>query len=78
MWFQIGINRTLPCSISSIQVLNADHTRRGFLERIFNPLLSANRDRPYSLAGLLREVTAEVDKLRSFGMLWIDFIMGQD
>lgn len=62
------MNRTLPCTLSSVQIFHAEHTRRGFLERIFNPLLSANRDRPYTLAGLLQEVSTEVDKLNSFGM----------
>lgn len=68
MGFQVGVNRTLPCTISSIRILHAEHTRRGFLKRIFDPLLSANRDRPYTLAGLLQEVSTEVDKLNSFGM----------
>lgn len=65
--FQVEVNRTLPCTISSIRVLHADHTRRGFLERIFNPLLSVNQDRPYTFAGLLKQVAAEADKLRKFG-----------
>ncbi|KAF2761099.1 hypothetical protein EJ05DRAFT_497659 [Pseudovirgaria hyperparasitica] len=40
----IGSNSTLPVTISSIEVLQAQHTRRGFLERIFNPILHKNRD----------------------------------
>ncbi|KKK14432.1 hypothetical protein P175DRAFT_0502351 [Aspergillus ochraceoroseus IBT 24754] len=62
----IDQNSTLPCSISSIQVLNASHTRRGFLERIFNPLLSTHQKRPYTLSEALREVSARADKLGRF------------
>lgn len=62
----IDQNSTLPCTISSIQVLNAPHTRRGFLERIFNPLLSANQDRPYTLSEALREISDRADKLNRF------------
>lgn len=64
---QIDENSTLPCAISSIHVLNGRNTRRGFLERIINPLLSANQDRPYSLSDALREVSACADKLNRFG-----------
>ncbi|MCJ1484500.1 hypothetical protein MMC06_004671 [Schaereria dolodes] len=59
----IETNSTLPCSISSIRVLNANHTRRGFLEKIFNPIISANNDRPYTLAEAIREVSIGADKL---------------
>ncbi|KAE8148837.1 Yip1-domain-containing protein [Aspergillus avenaceus] len=62
----IDQNSTLPCTISSIQVLNANHTRRGFLERIFNPLLSSNQKRPYTLSEALREVSARADRLNKF------------
>ena len=44
-------NSTLPTTISSITVLGAPNTRRAFLERIFNPLLSVNRDRPLHSVG---------------------------
>ncbi|KAL4869332.1 hypothetical protein BDV12DRAFT_185224 [Aspergillus spectabilis] len=62
----IDQNSTLPCTISSVQVLNASHTRRGFLEQIFNPLLSANQNRPYTLSEALREISARADKLSRF------------
>ncbi|KAF7591755.1 hypothetical protein BBP40_001135 [Aspergillus hancockii] len=62
----IDQNSTLPCAISSVQVLNAHHTRRGFLEGIFNPLLSSNQKRPYTLFEALREVSARADKLSRF------------
>lgn len=66
---QIDTNSTLPCTISSIRVLNANHTRTGFLKRLCDPLLSANQDRPYTFAEALREVSITVDKLHRFGML---------
>ncbi|KAL9117048.1 MAG: hypothetical protein Q9187_006418, partial [Circinaria calcarea] len=59
----IDNNSTLPCTISSIRILNANHTRVGFLERIFKPLLSANQDRPYTLAEAIREVSIGAEKL---------------
>ncbi|KAE8349807.1 Yip1-domain-containing protein [Aspergillus coremiiformis] len=62
----IDQNSTLPCAISSIQVLNAHYTRRGFLERIFNPLLSSNQKKPYTLSEALQEVSARADKLSRF------------
>ncbi|KAL4932264.1 SAM complex subunit SAM50 [Aspergillus undulatus] len=62
----IDQNSTLPCTISSVQVLNAAHTRRGFLERLFNPLLSSNQKQPYTLSEALREISARADKLSRF------------
>ncbi|KAL2832384.1 surface antigen-domain-containing protein [Aspergillus cavernicola] len=62
----IDQNSTLPCAITSVQVLNASHTRRGFLENVFNPLLSSNQKRPYTLSEALREVSARADKLSRF------------
>ncbi|KAJ5096239.1 hypothetical protein NUU61_005595 [Penicillium alfredii] len=64
----IDQNSTLPCTISSVQILNAPHTRRSFLERIFNPLLSANQSRPYTLSEALREISARADKLGRFDL----------
>ena len=60
-------NSTLPTTISAIRVLNANHTRKGFLENIFKPLLSANNDRPYTLSEALREVSLAADKLHRLG-----------
>lgn len=65
--YQLDQNSTLPCTISSVQVISAPHTRRGFLERIINPLLSENKDRAYTLSEALREVSATADKLGRFG-----------
>ncbi|EME41586.1 hypothetical protein DOTSEDRAFT_73869 [Dothistroma septosporum NZE10] len=61
----ISINSTAPVTISSIKVLHAEHTRHGFLERIFDPLLSHNRanDHYYTLREALTEVSKAVDKL---------------
>jgi len=64
----IDQNSTLPTTVSSVTVLGAPNTRRGFLKRVVEPLLSANRDRPYTQSELLREVTATANKLRKFGM----------
>ncbi|KAK2810418.1 hypothetical protein FQN50_002907 [Emmonsiellopsis sp. PD_5] len=62
----IDQNSTLPCTISSVQVLNAPNTRRGFLENALSPLLSANRDRPYTLSEALQEISVCTDKLSRF------------
>lgn len=63
----IDQNSTLPTTISSITVLGAPNTRRGFLERLFNPLLSVNRDRPYTQAEVLAQVAEKAEKLGRFG-----------
>jgi hypothetical protein len=65
---QVDINSTLPTTISSITVLGAKNTRRSFLRGIFNPLLSANNEAPYTLAEALKAVSEEADKLNRFGM----------
>ncbi|KAJ5580735.1 SAM50-like protein [Penicillium hetheringtonii] len=59
-------NSTLPCTISSVQVFGAPNTRRSFLEKVVNPLLSENKNRPYTLSEALREVSATADKLGRF------------
>lgn len=65
--YQLDQNSTLPCAISSVQVVSAPNTRRSFLERIVKPLLSENKDRPYTLSEALREISATADKLGRFG-----------
>jgi outer membrane protein insertion porin family len=65
---QIGDNTTLPVTISSVRVLHANRTRRGFLERVVNPLLSANRTESYTLDEALKEVGDATDKLNRFGI----------
>lgn len=61
----VALNSTKPITISSVRVLNANHTRHAFLERIFNPILSHNRTdaEPYTLREALAEVGTAVDKL---------------
>lgn len=51
--------------MSSIRVIGAQNTRHGFLERIFDPLLSQNRaGQPYyTLREALTEISGAVDKL---------------
>ncbi|PIA98271.1 SAM50-like protein [Cercospora beticola] len=61
----ISLNSTAPVTISSVKVLHATHTRHGFLERIFDPLLTKNRkdEAYYTLREALTEVSHAVDKL---------------
>lgn len=63
----MGTNSTLPCTISSIRVLDAANTRKSFLARIFDPILSANHDRPYTLGEAVKEISIATDKLHRFG-----------
>lgn len=63
----IDQNSTLPTTVSSVTVLGAPNTRHGFLKHVVNPLLSANRDRPYTQAELVHEVAKTADKLKKFG-----------
>ncbi|KAL9130338.1 MAG: hypothetical protein Q9217_001440 [Psora testacea] len=63
-------NSTLPCTISSIHVLGASNTRPVFLKRIFNPLLSANKNHPYTLSGAISEVSHEINKLHKFDIYY--------
>ena len=62
---QITINSTAPVTISSIRVLHATHTRHDFLERIFSPILSHNRQNRsyYTLREAIAEIGTAVDKL---------------
>lgn len=71
----VGLNSTKPVTISSIRVLHATHTRRGFLERLFNPILSNNQDAPYTLQEALKELNVAVDKLTRFGEDILPFSM---
>lgn len=64
---QIQDNSTLPTTISSIRILNATNTRRSFLDRIFNPIISANQDRPLTLAEAIQEVSIGAGKLHKLG-----------
>ncbi|KAK2760183.1 hypothetical protein FQN54_002250 [Arachnomyces sp. PD_36] len=62
----IDQNSTLPCTISSVQVLNANNTRAAFLSKIFDPLLNTARDKPITLAEALQEASNSADKLNKF------------
>ncbi|KAG9772989.1 hypothetical protein KCU88_g5976, partial [Aureobasidium melanogenum] len=64
----IDQNSTLPTTVSSVTVLGAPNTRHGFLQRVVNPLLSANRDRPYTQSELIHEVSKAAEKLKKFGI----------
>jgi outer membrane protein insertion porin family len=62
-------NSTLPTTVSSVTVLGAGNTRHGFLQGVVDPLLSSNRDRPYTQSELIREVSKTAEKLKKFGLL---------
>merc|ERR1712137_474992 len=61
-------NSSLPVTISSVRILHANRTRRSFLERVVNPLLSANREEPYTLEDAIKEVGEATEKLNRFGI----------
>ncbi|KAF3037330.1 hypothetical protein E8E12_003923 [Didymella heteroderae] len=61
-------NTSLPVTISSVRVLHANRTRRGFLEKVVNPILSANRDGGCTLEEALSEVGNATDKLNRLGI----------
>jgi hypothetical protein len=67
MFCKVEDNTSLPVTISSVRVLHANRTRRSFLERVVEPLLSANRSEPYTLEEALKEVGEATDKLNRFG-----------
>ncbi|RDW71745.1 putative SAM50 [Coleophoma crateriformis] len=71
----IGSNSTLPVTISSIHLIGAARTRRSFLDRLFEPILSVNKDRPYTLSEALQEVGNAADKLRRFDIYHDDIAM---
>ncbi|CAI6340407.1 unnamed protein product [Periconia digitata] len=61
-------NNTLPVTVSSVRILNANRTRRAFLERVVNPILSANHEEGYTLQDCLSEVGKATEKLNRFGI----------
>lgn len=75
----IDQNSTLPTTVSSVTILGAPNTRHSFLKRIVNPLLSANRDRPYEQAEVIREVSKTAEQLRALGKYnWHDGEVAMD
>ncbi|KAB2577075.1 SAM50-like protein SPAC17C9.06 [Lasiodiplodia hormozganensis] len=62
----VGSNFTLPVTVSSVRVLHAKHTRHAFLERVFSPLLNANKEPSYTLEDALADIGGAVNKLERF------------
>ncbi|KAI5919585.1 surface antigen-domain-containing protein [Camillea tinctor] len=61
-------NSTLPVTLSSIQIHGASHTRRSFLDPLFQPLVEDSRNAGYTLAEMLEQVGSTVEKLHKFAM----------
>ncbi|XDG06426.1 hypothetical protein ABKA04_006041 [Annulohypoxylon sp. FPYF3050] len=59
-------NQTLPVTISSIQIHGARHTRKSFLEPLFQPLVEDSRNADYTLASMIEQVGGAVEKLHKF------------
>ncbi|KAI1097391.1 outer membrane protein, OMP85 family [Jackrogersella minutella] len=59
-------NQTLPVTISSIQIHGAKHTRKSFLDPIFQPLVQDGRNVNYTLGDMLEQVGVAVGKLQNF------------
>ncbi|KAI1637770.1 surface antigen-domain-containing protein [Biscogniauxia mediterranea] len=59
-------NSTLPVTLSSIQIHGASHTRRSFLDPLFQPLVEDSRNAGYTLAEMLEQVGSTVEKLHKF------------
>jgi outer membrane protein insertion porin family len=64
----IDENSTSPVTTSSVTILGAPNTRHSFLRRIVDPLLSANRDRPYTQAEIIQETSKVAGTLRRLGI----------
>lgn len=61
-------NATLPVTISSVRVLNAQHTRKGFLHGVVKPLLEANKKEYYTLSEALDDIGEAHRKLHKLGI----------
>ncbi|KAI0836484.1 outer membrane protein, OMP85 family [Hypoxylon sp. FL0890] len=59
-------NQTLPVTLSSIQIHGAKHTRKSFLDPLFQPLVEDSRNENYTLADMLEQVGGAVEKLQKF------------
>ena len=66
--WQINSNSTLPTTLSSVTILNANRTRRAFLSRIFSPLLAKDNEEPYTLSQTLQHLSQGVSKLEWLGI----------
>jgi outer membrane protein insertion porin family len=56
-------------TISEVRILQATNTRRGFLQRIVKPLLSADRDEAFTLVEAREEIDRVGKTLDKLGML---------
>lgn len=54
-------------TLSSIEIHGAKHTRKSFLNPLFEPLVQNSRNAGYTLADLLEQVGGAVEKLQRFG-----------
>ncbi|KAF8466386.1 surface antigen-domain-containing protein [Kalaharituber pfeilii] len=59
-------NSTLPVHIHSVHVDGAKNTRRGFLRRVFEPVLSAEKQESYTLESAMRELQKATARLHQF------------
>lgn len=72
MFVQLSQNQTLPVTLSSIQIHGARHTRKSFLDPLFQPLIEDSRNVNYTLAEMLEQMGGAVEKLQKFGTSWTD------
>ena len=66
---QLSSNQTLPVTLSSVEVHGAKHTRRSFLNPLFERLIQNSHHEGYTLADMLQEVGGAVEKLQKFGKM---------
>ncbi|RPB20751.1 putative mitochondrial outer membrane protein [Terfezia boudieri ATCC MYA-4762] len=59
-------NSTLPVHIRSIHVDGAKNTRRGFLKKVFEPVLSKEKQEGYTLETAMRELQKATGRLHQF------------
>ncbi|KAI1323089.1 outer membrane protein, OMP85 family [Xylariaceae sp. FL0255] len=62
----LGNNQSRPVTLSSIQILGANNTRKSFLNPFFQPLVEDSRNANYTLSELMSKVGAAVRKLHAF------------
>ncbi|KAI9756927.1 MAG: hypothetical protein M1815_002493 [Lichina confinis] len=74
----VDSNTTLPLTIASVKFLGARHTRKDFLAEVVRPLLSSNRDGPYTLAEVLAEINAVATKLHKFDIFKVPISLHLD
>ncbi|CAJ2504668.1 Uu.00g120620.m01.CDS01 [Anthostomella pinea] len=66
MMEMLSHNQTLPVTLSSVQIHGAKHTRRSFLDPLFQPLVEDSRNANYTLSDMLDQVGGAVEKLQRF------------